>query len=84
MKEADIERKLCKDVQKKLHGIAIKLAPISCAGLPDRLLILPEGQIVFVECKLGIAALSKIQKAWVRSHAKLWASSYNYSFLRRC
>ena len=50
MTEKQIEQKLCKKVKAK-GGIAIKLNSLSMMGLPDRLVLLPEGRVVFIELK---------------------------------
>ncbi len=50
MLEKTIERYLVNNV-KQMGGIAIKLNPIGFAGLPDRMVLLPNGIIFFVETK---------------------------------
>lgn len=50
MREKTIERKLATAV-KKHGGIAIKLVSPSYDGLPDRLILLPDGIIAFAELK---------------------------------
>lgn len=50
MQEKSIERKLSLAV-KKHGGIAVKLVSPSYAGLPDRLVLLPDGIAAFVELK---------------------------------
>jgi len=50
MREKAIERKLVKAV-KAMGGIALKFISPNFSGMPDRLLILPEGKIAFVEVK---------------------------------
>ena len=50
MLEKTIERKLTAAV-KKAGGIAVKFVSPSCAGMPDRLVLLPDGLIAFVELK---------------------------------
>ena len=49
MTEKQIEQKLCSKA-KALGGMAIKLNS-SMTGLPDRLVLLPNGKAVFVELK---------------------------------
>lgn len=48
--EARVEKALV-EAAKKLGGLAIKIAPVSFVGLPDRLILLPGGRAVFVEVK---------------------------------
>ena len=50
MTEKQIEQKLCKILKSK-GGIAIKLNSLPMMGLPDRLVLLPEGKVMFVELK---------------------------------
>lgn len=48
--EKTLERNLVAKV-KELKGWAIKLLPFQVAGLPDRLVLMPEGRMYFVEMK---------------------------------
>jgi len=50
MREKLIERKLTAEV-KKHGGIAVKLTSPSYDGLPDRLILLPDGITAFAELK---------------------------------
>lgn len=50
MQEKDLERKVYQYV-KSLGGIAVKWVSPSTVGVPDRICILPNGQVVFVELK---------------------------------
>lgn len=50
MREKTIERKLVQMV-KAMGGIALKFTSPGYDGMPDRLVILPEGKIAFVEVK---------------------------------
>lgn len=50
MTEKLLEKKL-REAIKKAGGIAIKMWAISYTGLPDRLVLLPVGQVHFVELK---------------------------------
>ena len=50
MLEKTIERKLTMAV-KKSSGIAVKFVSPSFDGMPDRLVLLPDGLIAFVELK---------------------------------
>ena len=50
MREKGIEKKLRLAV-KKAGGIAVKFVSPSFAGMPDRLVLLPDGLIAFVELK---------------------------------
>ena len=50
MREKTIESKLISEV-KKYGGIAVKFVSPSFAGMPDRLVLLSDGLIAFVELK---------------------------------
>lgn len=49
--EKDVERYLKRRVEQDLKGKCIKIPAIYEEGIPDRLLVLPEGRIAFVELK---------------------------------
>ena len=51
MKEKDIEQKLVHEV-KRHGGICPKLVSPGLAGMPDRLIFLPDGKLGFAELKL--------------------------------
>ncbi len=53
MKESEkkLERLLCVEVKNKLKGWAIKFLPFQVSGLPDRIVLLPQGRMLFVEVK---------------------------------
>lgn len=61
MKERLIEKHLV-DMIKMLDGMCLKFISPSNAGVPDRLVILPSGKIIFVELKTDVGRLSKIQE----------------------
>ena len=50
MREKQIENKLATET-KKLGGIALKFVSPSFDGMPDRLVLIPDGHIAFVELK---------------------------------
>jgi hypothetical protein len=50
MREKVIEQKLAAAI-KKAGGIALKFVSPGFDGMPDRLLLLPDGKIAFVEVK---------------------------------
>ena len=50
MREKQIENKLTIEA-KKLGGIAVKFVSPSFDGMPDRLVLIPDGYIAFVELK---------------------------------
>ena len=50
MKEKEIEQQLVKSV-KNMGGLALKFVSPGFAGVPDRLVLLPNGRLCFVELK---------------------------------
>ena len=50
MREKQIEKKLAEEA-KKHSGIALKFVSPSFDGMPDRLVLIPDGHIAFVELK---------------------------------
>lgn len=60
MLEKQIEQKLVREVKNK-GGIALKLTSPSLAGLPDRLVLLPQGKMAFVELKATGKTLRPLQ-----------------------
>ena len=61
MLEKDIEKVLTSEV-RKIGGRAYKFVSPGNDGVPDRLVIFPCGQTVFVELKTGTGKLSELQK----------------------
>ena len=66
--ERDIEGYLRERV-KRLHGLCVKLPANLYEGIPDRMVLLPEGRMVFVETKRPKGGrFEKLQPHW---HEKL-------------
>ena len=66
--EATVENHLRKGV-KLLRGLCIKLNPFGVRGIPDRLLLLPGGRVLFVELKRSVGGkFEPLQERW---HLKL-------------
>ncbi len=61
MLERDIERRLVDGV-KKLGGRAYKWVSPGSNGVPDRIVILPGGKIIFIELKTTTGRLTDLQK----------------------
>ena len=62
MRERRIEQRLAERV-KALGGVAVKMVP-TIAGLPDRLVLLPNGVARFVELKSPTGRLRPVQQVW--------------------
>lgn len=64
MRESDIERWLVRQV-RELGGFADKFVSPGNPGVPDRIIVMPGGRVLFVELKTEIGRLSGIQR-WQR------------------
>ena len=64
--EAQIERYLFNEI-RKLKGIAYKFTSPGHAGVPDRIILLPNGITVFVELKKETGRLSALQIETIKS-----------------
>ncbi|MFJ7647730.1 VRR-NUC domain-containing protein [Lysinibacillus sp. NPDC097279] len=60
MRESQIENYLKREIEK-LGGLCYKFVSPGNRGVPDRLIILPNGQVIFVELKNETGKLSPIQ-----------------------
>lgn len=67
MRESKIEQHLRKRV-KEIGGLCIKITSPGLIGMPDRLVLLPDGGAFFVELKATRGTLSAPQR---RRHAEL-------------
>ena len=65
--ERQIEQRLVTDTRKR-GGMALKFVSPSFAGMPDRLILLPDGKMAFVEVK---APGQKPRPLQVKRHAML-------------
>ncbi|ABS41879.1 VRR-NUC domain-containing protein [Clostridium botulinum] len=61
MEESRIEKRLKKEIEK-LGGKALKFVSPGVSGVPDRIVLLPEGRIIFVELKAPGKKPRPIQK----------------------
>lgn len=70
MREKDIEKYLAHEV-KKIGGRAYKFISPGNAGVPDRLVCLPGGEITFVELKAPGGRLTPLQERQIERLDKL-------------
>lgn len=61
MDEKSVERRLVEGV-KRAGGLCLKFISPGKAGVPDRVIIAPDGRVVFAEVKTEAGKLSKIQE----------------------
>lgn len=61
MRERDVERQLVTGV-KKLGGVCLKFVSPGSPGVPDRIIVLPNGRTLFVELKTEVGRLSRMQQ----------------------
>jgi len=73
MFERDIERALCQRVSE-LSGMCEKFTSANRKGVPDRIISLPGGVIIFVECKAPGARPTRLQ---LRDHARRRALGFD-------
>ena len=73
MLEKQIEQYLVKQV-KSLGGLSLKLT--SLIGIPDRLVLLPEGRCIFVELKRPGEKPRKVQVLRIKQLRKLSFKTY--------
>ena len=65
MREREIEQKLIAKVRQR-GGLAPKLVSPGTVGMPDRLVLLPEGKMAFVELKAAKKKTRTIQEKRIR------------------
>ena len=81
VREVSVETYLRKRV-KEAGGLCIKLAPAGNVGIPDRLLLLPGGVLVFVECKKPRGAKVARLQGWWRDRLVGLGFAHRYTFTR--
>ena len=64
MREKEIEQKLRQAI-KEMGGRAYKFISPGNMGVPDRMVCLPGGQLIFVELKTDTGKLTPVQKAQI-------------------
>lgn len=68
--EKDAEKKLRKAIERQ-GGAFLKFVSPGNDGVPDRVALLPDGRIIFVELKKKTGRLSPIQKFQIAKFRKL-------------
>jgi hypothetical protein len=63
---------------KALGGLCIKLNPLGYVGIPDRMVLLPGGRLVFVELKIRKGIAGRLQGRW---RTKLTALGFRVEWL---
>lgn len=61
-RESDLERRFNHEIRRR-RGISIKIAPLQ-AGVPDRLVLLPDRPPILVELKAEDGRLEAVQVLW--------------------
>lgn len=61
MKESEIEKRLVKMVREN-GGLCYKFVSPSNPGVPDRIVIIPDGRTIYVELKQEMGSLQRIQQ----------------------
>ena len=70
MRERDIEKRLVREVRKN-GGEAYKWTSPGKDGVPDRIVVLPGGVLIFVELKADDGVLSPVQRIQIERLRKL-------------
>jgi hypothetical protein len=65
MRESSLERRLVREVDR-IGGKALKWTSPGNRGVPDRIVILPNGRTVYVEMKAPGKPLEPLQERWAR------------------
>ena len=75
MHEGRLERRLKREVEK-LGGKALKFNCSGMSGVPDRLILIPQGKVVFVEMKSTGKKLRPLQQKRKRDLEQLGFNVY--------
>jgi len=70
MRETGIEKRLIKEVEK-IGGKALKFVSPGTIGVPDRIVLLPQGKMIFVELKAPGKKLSAMQEYRAKEYRTL-------------
>ncbi len=72
MTEAQIEARMVRMVRER-GGLCYKFVSPGNPGVPDRIIIAPDGRTVYVELKTYVGRLARIQKYQIEQMKKLGA-----------
>ena len=75
MDEKGIEKYLTSCIQRDMHGKCYKFVSPGNDGVPDRIIILPSGNVVFAELKADGGKLSKLQQRQLKQLRRLGQKS---------
>lgn len=75
MRESVIEGRLRKEAEKR-GGMALKFVSPGMSGVPDRLILMPDGKAAFVELKAPEKKLRPLQKKRKEQFEKLGFKVY--------
>ncbi|NHN33524.1 VRR-NUC domain-containing protein [Paenibacillus agricola] len=75
MRESTLERRLVREVER-IGGQAPKWVSPGNRGVPDRLVILPDGRTLYVEMKAPGKPLSPLQAKWAKTLRELGHGVY--------
>lgn len=78
LSESDIERRLVREVER-IGGWAPKWVSPGNRGVPDRIVLLPNGRVVFVELKAPGGRMAPLQKRWAKILRSLGHQVYRIS-----
>lgn len=70
LSESQLEKKFCEKI-KSLGGMPLKFVSPGRAGVPDRIVLFPNGKIFFVELKSSRGNTSIIQEYIFKKFSKL-------------
>lgn len=69
MLEKEIERRMVQMVKKR-GALCYKFVSPNNPGVPDRIVITPDGRVIFVELKTEVGRLAKLQKRQIEEMRK--------------
>lgn len=80
-REVSIETYLKSSVEG-VGGICLKLSPLGLRGVPDRLIVLPHGRIIFAEVKKPRGGVVAKLQYWWRTKLVSLGAEHRFVFTR--